>query len=278
MKINILTVFVTAFITNAFSDPAVSVGAGMNASTITGSSESVNSSSVRIGYLLDLGFEQNFTEHFSLRTGVSLEQRGENNSSANQYQEYSDEQKEKLEILNLQLPILAQFNFHVGAFCINVFGGPELGIFLNGKRKSEITSNFPADGESPARSHTAYDTLDFSRKMKMLDGGVRIGAGFEAKTGIFGAVYIRPSAYIGLVDILQTGHGLDGYGNLNGKHQAFNIEIGYKFNIRQKMNDVSDYKSPEKSKTSESSSTGSNLDAYRNYNTDSSQDESSFGL
>lgn len=277
MKLYIVTVLIATFTASVIADPSISIGAGMNASTITGSSESVNSSSLRIGYLLDLGLEQNITEHFSLRTGVSFESRGESNSSSNQYEEYSDEQKEKLEIFNLQIPVLAQFNFHVGMFCINVFGGPELGIFLNGIRKSEITSNFPADGELPARSHTEPDTTDFSRAIKMLDGGVRIGAGFEAKTGVFGAVYIRPSAYIGLVDILQTGHELDGYGNLCGKHQTFNIEIGYKFNIRQKMNDVSDYKTSEKPKTSESSSTGSNLDAYRNYNTDS-QDESSFGL
>jgi hypothetical protein len=264
--------------TSVISDPAVSFGAGVNVSTITGSGASVNSSSPRIGYSLKAGLEQNFSERFTLRTGVSIETRGENNNSSKIYDEsYSDEQVEKLQILNLQLPVLAQVNFSLGSVGINIFGGPELGIFLNGERKSEITSKFAAIDTFPARSAVAYDTLDFSRDMKMLDAGIRIGVGFEMKTGAIGAFFLRPSAYIGLVDILQTNHEAECNANLVGKHQAFEFAIGYKFNIHQKMSDASDYKSSKKSPSSEKSSTESNIDGYRNYTTGSSQEGTNSG-
>jgi hypothetical protein len=181
-------------------------------------------------------------------------------------------------MLSLQVPILAQLNIPLSFFRISLFGGPDCGIFLNGKKYREKKVYVPAVNDQPARVDITKDTLDFSRDIKMLDCGVTVGFGFEVKTGDLGTFFLRPSAYIGLINILQTGHEVENNVNLDGKHQAFSVGIGYKFIIRQRMNDVSDYKSSEKSKTPESSSSGSNLDAYRNYNADSSPEEDRSGL
>lgn len=244
MKLYITTIAIAALATNTISAPAVSFGTGMNASTITGSDTLVSSSSLLMGYTLNVGFEQNISKHFTLRTGISLESRGEgNNISIVHDATFSEERKEVLDILNLQIPVLAQFDIPLGDFGFNVFGGPELGVFLSGERRSVNTSYFAASEGNPARSAVDPDTTDFSRDMKMLDAGLRVGFGLEYKTGNIGSFFLRPSAYIGLIDILQTGHGKEKNANLNGNHQAFSIALGYKFNINPKMSNAATYKS-----------------------------------
>ncbi|HEX2959695.1 MAG TPA: outer membrane beta-barrel protein [Chitinispirillaceae bacterium] len=254
--------------------PALSLEAGLGASSITGSDPLVTSSEMKLGFCLRASFEQKFSDRFTLRTGVGFEPRGEKNNSFKRLDGYSEETVEELDILNLQIPVLAQVNFPFGSICINVFGGPELCIFLNGERRCEIISTFDAEGDSPARSGVAYDTTDFSRKMKMMDGGLRVGLGFEMNTGSFGAFIVRPSAYIGLVDILQIGYSDEKNANLKGKHQAFSLAIGYKFNINPKMNSAAANKSSsKKSSPAVKEDAGYNLDNYKN----SSSQESSPG-
>jgi hypothetical protein len=274
----ILSIVVVVFLSmQIHAAPALSLEAGFGATSITGSDELVTSSTMRLGTCLRVSFEQSFSERFTLRTGVALEPRGEKNTSFQRLEGYSEETVEELDILKLQIPVLAQVNFPLSKFCINIFAGPELGVFLNGENRSEITSTFDAEETTPARSAIAVDTTDFSRVMKMLDGGLRVGIGFELNTGSFGAFIVRPSAYIGLVDILQTGHEIKSNANLNGKHQAFSFAIGYKFNIRQKMSEADDYKKVKKTSPSTGSTqTDLNLDGYKNYNSQGS-DESSSG-
>jgi hypothetical protein len=272
----ILSIVVVIFLSMQIpAAPALSLEAGFGASSITGSDELVTSNTMRFGTCLRVSFEQCFSDRFTLRTGVALEPRGEKNTLFQRLEGYSDETVEELDIVNLQIPVLAQVNFPISKFCINIFAGPELGVFLNGENRSEITSTFDADGTSPARSAVAHDTTDFSRAMKMLDGGLRVGVGFELNTGSFGAFIVRPSAYIGLVDILQSGHELKSNANLIGKHQSFSFALGYKFNIRQKMSDADDYKSVKKASPSASTNTDLNLDGYRNYNSQGSDENSS---
>lgn len=264
MKLYITTVAIAALMSSTIAAPAVSFGVGMNVSTITGSDTLVYESGLLLGRTISVGFEQNFSERFTLKTGVALESRGEGNRSSIVHDAtFSEDRNEVLDILNLQLPVLAQFNIPLSILAVNVYGGPEVGVFLSGKRRSENISNFAASGNDPARSATAYDTTNFSRDMKLLDVGLRVGLGLELKTGTCGAFFFRPSAYIGAIDILQTGHEKESNANLKGKHQAFSFALGYKFNFNPKINSASSYKSSSKPSSTVKEDGGYNVDNYK---------------
>jgi hypothetical protein len=262
------------------AEPSLSIGFGANYSTISGSDSLVTNNYPRVGLNVKLGLEQNFSRHFSLLTGVSFESRGEKNKSFIQHDpSFSEETDGAIDILNLQLPLLAQFNLPFSLFCLNVFAGPELGIFLTGEKRNDVTSRFTATDTDPARSATKHDTIDFSKKMKTVEFGINAGLGFEIKTGNLGAFFIKPGAYIGLTNILKNNVGNDTTANLSGKHSTIYCTFGYKFNVKPKKGSIEKNadnenvkKHPESNKTNEYPS---NIDQYNNFNTQDSNNSSS---
>jgi hypothetical protein len=248
-----------------FSDPAFMVGVNGNATSITGSDTSVQSSAMRPGLGVKIGFEQNFSDHFSLIIGAGFDSRGEQNTlSKNLTPTIRQEIVENIDMLSLQVPILAQFNLPLGLLRISLFGGPDLGIFLNGEKHREKSVFIPAANDQPARVDVTKDTINFSRDMKMLDCGLTAGIGLELKTGSVGSIFLRPSAYIGILDILQTGHNKENNANLNGKHQAFSVAFGYKFNIKPKLNSSATYNaSPSKKSATVKDEPAYNPDNYK---------------
>ncbi len=256
-----------------FSEPAFMVGINGNATSITGSDTNVQSSAMRSGLGMKIGFEQNFSKHFSLIIGVGFDSRGEQNTlSKDLTPTVRQEIVENIDMLSLQVPVLAQFNMPLGFLRVSLFGGPDLGIFLNGEKHREKKVYVSATNDQPARVDVTKDTVNFSRDIKMLDCGLTAGIGLELKTGNIGSVFFRPSAYIGLLDILQTGHDKENNANLNGKHQAFSLAVGYKFNINPKMTSAASYKSSKKTSSTANADSGYDAD---NYKTASSSQETS---
>ena len=231
MKYILLVVLLLTSSIGIVAEPSLMISVGANYSTITGSDSLVRKSYPKLGYGINLGFEQNFSRHFSLITGVSLETRGEKNTSDKKIIEgVTQEIVEKTDILNLQVPLLAQINFPFGAFCLNFFAGPELGIFLSGEKKVDSTTNIVGP---PSQTVVIKDTANFSKDMKMLEFGINVGIGLEIKTGDFGAICIRPGYYLGLTDILAKNEDVASNSNLSGKNQNIYCSLGYKFNIKR---------------------------------------------
>jgi hypothetical protein len=251
MRYSLFFTVIAMYAGTIVSAPAFMVGINGNATSITGSDTSVQSSVLRPGLGLKISFEQNFSQHFSLIIGAGFDSRGEKNTlSKSLTPTVRQETVENIDMLCLQIPVLAQFNLPLGFLRISLFGGPDLGIFLNGEKHREMNVYVPATNDQPAKVVTTKDTLNFSRDIKMLDCGLTAGIGLELKTGYIGSVFLRPSVYIGMIDILQTGHEKENNINLNGKHQAFSVAFGYKFNINPKTNNTATYKSSSSTKPS----------------------------
>jgi hypothetical protein len=190
----------------------------------------------------------------------------------------------EIDILNLQVPLLAQFNLPFSLFSLNVFAGPELGLFLTGEKRNDVTSRFAATDTDPARSAIKNDTIDFSKQMETVELGINAGLGFEIKTGDFGAFFIKPGVYIGLTNILEDNRNNDTTVNLSGKHSTIYLTFGYKFNAKPKKGATESDADSENleidRKSSKTSEYPSNLDRYNDYksqdpNSSSSENESS---
>jgi hypothetical protein len=81
MKYTILFTMVIALIGTIHSDPAFMIGINGNATTIT-VAVLLQKQLFQARLRLKLGFEQNFTEHFSFVIGAGLDSRGEQIHSA----------------------------------------------------------------------------------------------------------------------------------------------------------------------------------------------------
>ncbi len=256
-----------------YSDPALLIGVNRNASTITGNDTSNISDDLRFGFGFNMGFEQNFLKYLSLIVGAGFESRGEKNvlsKMLNKETNVRQETVQEIDILNLQIPVLLQFNLPIHIFRFSVFGGPDMGIFLKGEKRNNKRVFVPESNGQPARiDELSPEEINFQHDIKMLDLGITAGIGFEVNTGKIGAVFIRPAVYIGLIDILQSNHNKEENVNLNGKHQAFSVAVGYKFNIKASSQSQSDKSETEA--RDESSSSGSDeqskddLEGYRSY-------------
>lgn len=254
-----------------YCDPAFLIGVNGNVSTITGNDSLNISDDLGMGFGFTMGFEQNFFKHLSLIIGAGFESRGEKNVlSKNLTETIRQETVQEIDILSLQIPILLQFNLPLSIFRFSVFGGPDMGIFLKGEKVNNKRVFVPESNGQPAHIDIlSPEEINFQRDIKMLDLGITAGIGFEINTGNIGSAFIRPAGYIGLVEILQSNHDNDQNVNLNGKHLALSVAVGYKFNIRASSRSQSDKIEPEFRE--ESSSSGSNeqntddLEGYRSY-------------
>jgi hypothetical protein len=254
-----------------YSDPALLIGVNRNASTITGNDSLNISDDLRFGFGFSIGFEQNFFKYLSLIVGAGFESRGEKNVLSkilNKETNVRQETVQEIDMLSLQIPVLVQFNLPIHIFRFSVFGGPDMGIFLKGEKRNNKKVFVPEINGQPARvDELSPEEFNFMRDIKMLDLGITAGIGFEVNTGKVGAAFIRPAVYIGLIDILQSNHDKEENVNLNGKHQAFSVAVGYKFNIKpisRSQSDKSEYDDESSSSGSSDQSTD-DLEGYRSY-------------
>jgi len=223
-KASLILILTTALV--LFAEPSLMLSGGLNYSLITGEDSLVRENYHRIGFNAKIGFEQRFVKNFSLIFGISLETRGEENLLIQSFSPTVVQQTlEKINILNLQLPLLAQANFPIGNFCINLFAGPSMAVFLSGEKKRTVTVN--VEGIEPKD-----DVFDFSQKMKMLGLDLEGGIGFVCNTGDRGAVFIRGGAQVGILTIAPAINEPKEYENLNGKNINGYLTAGYKFNLR----------------------------------------------
>ncbi len=230
LNIILLVVFV-------FSESFFHLSGGLNLSSMSDVDvDSVNAvSESRKSFNLGIGFEQNFSDHFSFLTGFSFEPRGERETQ-NITRQLTDTTKltreinEKVNMFYLQIPLIAQFNLPVKSILnISAFAGPDLGVAISAEREIE-TKTTPPTGEVVTKN----DTINFANELLMLDFGIRVGIGCEIRIGS-GALFIRPDFYIGMLDFIdpEKSEVEDKY--LKGKHRNIRINLGYKFGVKNKV-------------------------------------------
>jgi hypothetical protein len=207
------------FSTCSFAAPALHLGGGVNLSSTTATDSLSASKSPRRGFNVSFGFEQYFSTHLSLISGLSVETRGEKTKSTTNLGSDSipiiDIIESDIYFLYLQIPLLVQYNLPIGPGKINVFAGPELGILLQGEVRSIDNTTIPGVG-----TITTPDTMAVASEMKTADGGISAGLGYEIAFGQ-SSVFCRPSYYYGLTDYFKNGP--------KGKLTNIKLQLGYKF-------------------------------------------------
>lgn len=222
----IISIFIVFISTGILSDPFLHIAGGTNFSFITYNDSTPDSRETRIGHNWGIGFEQNFTTHFSLITSFSFETRGQNETNTVEGTNVTKLINDKVRMYYLQVPILGQFNLPLGSvFAVNVFGGPDLGVSLTAEKmiKRKITQQ---NGDVAIEN----DTINLAKNMEMLDFGVSIGIGCELKIGT-GALFLRPDLYVGLTNFSKGNRGGDDDKIYKGKHGNIRVTIGYKFGL-----------------------------------------------
>lgn len=211
-----------------FSSPSIYVGGGFNLSSTTAVDSLSATKTPRQGFNVAIGFEQNLTKNISLISGFSMETRGEKTTSTTDITEVGDTTgktiqviESKINLFYLQIPMFVQYNIPLGPGKINLFAGPEMGILLLGEQQSvDNTTKHPTGAAFPEVYPPIYDTSDLATKMKVADGGISIGIGYEVAFGR-SAFFFRPSYYYGLVDYLSVGP--------KGTLSNIKALVGYKF-------------------------------------------------
>jgi hypothetical protein len=215
----ILWFTVALFSTCSFAAPALLLGGGGNLSSTTATDSLSASKSPRKGFNVSFGFEQYFSKHLSLISGLSVETRGEITESTTNLGTDSipiiDIIESDIHFLYLQIPLLVQYNIPLGPGIINVFAGPELGIVLQGEIRSVDNTTIPGVG-----TITTPDTMNIASEMKTADGGISAGFGYEIAFGQH-SVFCRPSYYYGLIDYFENGP--------KGTLTNIKLQLGYKF-------------------------------------------------
>lgn len=204
---------------SAFSDPSIYMGGGLNISSTTATDSLSATKAPRLGFNAAIGFEQNITKTISLISGFSLETRGERTESTTDIGGGSGAVISKvtsdINLFYLQIPLFVQYNVPLSRGKINLFAGPEMGIVLAGEVQS--VDNTTSTGVAlPA----IYDTLNLAKKMRMADGGISLGIGYEVTFGK-SALFFQPSYYYGLSDYFTN--------DPKGSLRNIKTLIGYKF-------------------------------------------------
>lgn len=194
------------FPAGVFAAPSIFFGGGVNLSSTTYTDTIKSEKSPLQGFNMALGFEQNLTDRVSIISGFSIETRGEKTAASVLISAPGDPVKVETDtstdyhFLYLQLPLLAQYSIPAGPGKINLFCGPELGIMLNSEARTTSSTAINDTGIIPAPN----DTVDLGRQVRMIDGGITIGAGYEFAIGRH-ALFLRPSYYYGLGEYLLGG-------------------------------------------------------------------------
>lgn len=233
---NIFTCISLLLFTAALTaEPFMMLGGGANFSYTTGSDTVGQSSSFKPGFNFSLGFEQSFSDYFSLLTGVSFETRGEKENSTTVLASdtlgpiATQTTDTKIDLLYLQIPVLAQLNIPVGSVVrFNFFAGPEMGIFLFGEAKNtrEVYLH-----RTNIFQYPKPDTVNISKEINPIDFGINAGIGFELIFDNWG-IFLRPGYYLGLLNYLDKKKAEEKGINPESKHQNIYIKLGMKFNIR----------------------------------------------
>jgi hypothetical protein len=156
---------------------------------------------LKVGVAVDLAISNNF----SIQPGVYYSMKGSKTEAS--FLGISVDQSLKLSYIDI--PVMAMYNFNVGAGKLFVGVGPNIGIGVSAKEKiSALGTDTTAD----------VGFGSDSTQLKMLDFGANVNVGYELPMGLF----FRVGYNIGLANLSN----LDG---LKYKNMGLGISVGYFF-------------------------------------------------
>jgi hypothetical protein len=197
-----------------YAGSGVRIGGGLNMSSVIVNEDLeynvVEESWKRVGFNAGVAYEYAVNNFFSVSPGLAIETRGE------QMQIYYLSTNITYNLMYIQIPILAQVNFSAGGPDVfSVFLGPDIGFKISAKAETE---KFYTD------TGVVMDTTMDMEDISACDAGLTIGLGYEFNIKDHGAVYFRPSYFLGLVDVREPDTD-------ELKHRNIKFELGYKINL-----------------------------------------------
>lgn len=203
----------------------VRVGLNINSlSSDNAAGESFNDMNSRAGWHVGAVMDWNVAGNFYIQPGVYLTSRGAKSECflSDDYDTGSVEMK--INMTYLQIPILAQYRFDVGAVKIDVATGPYFALGLGGKAKFEESWG---DGYSEKwewkvfkKSTDEVEDGDFKR----FDCGWRIGAGVHFLKNY----YVGLNYDLGFTNLCKV-HEYGWEDGVKIKNRSFSITLGYNF-------------------------------------------------
>jgi outer membrane protein W len=159
-----------------------------------------------------------FSEKILFETGLLLSTKGYKANESETYGETTYDYKESLNLLYLDIPLMAKSYFEAGNMKIYGAFGPYIGYGLSGKNKYETTIG----GQKKTEKETIKWGTTENDHLKRLDFGLTAAAGIEIEPLQIGVFY----SY-GLANISSTTTG-----GSKASNRILGISVGYKLSSK----------------------------------------------
>lgn len=156
------------------------------------------------------------SKSFALTAGLIYSQQGAQRDGSMKFGEVSAENKDKLNLAYLNIPILANVYLFKG---FAVKAGIQPGFLLSAKQKSDNSATGFANGSK--EDHEEHDCKDY---FNSFDFAIPVGISYEFSNIIIDARY-----NIGITDVYKSDK--IEKNEKNGKNGVFQLTVGYKINL-----------------------------------------------
>lgn len=220
MKKIILTVMALTAFSAAQAQLKFGAKAGVNLATLTG--DFADDAKMKVGFNAGGLVEYKLTEKFALQGELLYSMQGAKTEDRTDYGFGAYEEEEnKVTLSYINIPILAKYYIVKG---FNVEAGPQLGILVSAKSKSEYSETY-YDIDDNLVTYSESTDVDIKDNLKTVDFSFNIGAGYDFTENIF----VNARYNIGLTNIYDMPDTFFGFNNWDAKNSVFSVNFGYKF-------------------------------------------------
>ncbi len=226
--VKFLVVVISFTVTTELFAQNFGIKAGVNLANMVMESDGISifddEIKIKAGFHIGLIAAFSINDMLSFETGLLLSTKGYRESGKLSGQGWSEEYKNKLNLLYLDIPLNAKASIDLGNMKAYGTFGPYIGLGLSGKRKAEW--EWTDHGESGSGSYE--DDVKFGSDkdkddLKRFDFGLAIGGGVEISN-----IQVGLSYGLGLANLSPSGE-IDYFGNVNINNRVLAISVCYKF-------------------------------------------------
>ncbi|MDN3693241.1 porin family protein [Chryseobacterium tructae] len=212
--------------TKSSSPITFGVKAGINATTISRTNDTYsegyydNDQKMKAGFNAGVFVNIPVAEKFSVQPELLFSQLGSKSEvryrNSNGKFTSTVEASDKVNLNYIVLPLMVQYNILPQLY---VEAGPEFGLLLGGKSKSDVTITNGSENFTSSQSDKYSDKINMDRFNKF-NFGIGIGAGYYF-TPQFG---VTARFIAGVTDVLKSD-----YVDFKSRNNAFQVGVAYKF-------------------------------------------------